>query len=138
MNKLNVLPTLLEEQVEIIEWARTLRDKHFSVSTIIEWLVSSDKISKHHKDLGIEEMRQRYKKYSPSKELVITAILTNHYRLKNDISEGQIVSDGNIVGFAHKIDYISRTFDLHSDSHGNAEYFIGKYAMDNFSKVQVN
>lgn len=115
MDELNVLPVLLEDQIKIIDWARELRKKHFSVSTIIEWLVSNDKISKHHKDLGIEEMRQIYKQYSPSRELVITAILTNHYRLKNDIQESQIVSDGEFVGYAFYVDYTNREFQLYSN-----------------------
>jgi len=135
MEDLNVLPVLLEEQVKIIEWSRELRKKQFSVSTIIEWLVSNDKISKHHKDLGIEEMRQIYKQYSPSRELVIVSILTNHYRLKNDIKEGQIVSDGEFVGYAFNVDNTNREFQLYANTDKENDNLIGYFSINNFRKV---
>lgn len=135
MEDLNVLPVLLEEQVKIIEWSRELRKKQFSVSTIIEWLVSNDKISKHHKDLWIEEMRQIYKQYSPSRELIITAILMNHYRLKNDIQESQIVSDGEYVGYAFYVDYTNREFQLYSNVNKENDCLIGYFSMNDFRKV---
>lgn len=129
------LPELLDEQRKIIEWARELQKKYFNAATVIEFLVSDNKIAKPHKDLGIAEMREIYKQYAPSKEVVLTAILLDNYRLRTDIKEGQIVTDGDLVGYAYDVDYKERTFKLYSSKERDRADLIDTPKLDGFKKL---
>lgn len=129
-------PLILEDQKQIVEWAKGLLERHSSASILIEVLVGNEKKSDFFGD-NLSEIRELYKnKNSHWRTQVINAILQQQYRLENDIKEGQIVTDGKVVGFAHDVDYESRTFDLYSEKEFYRDTFIETFEIDGFKQVK--
>lgn len=133
-------PEILAEQEFIIQWARKLKEHHFNVSTIIQLLISNDTdspiIDSSMVDTGIFTAREIYKQYNGGyKDNVLLAIQIDAYRKQNDIKEGQIVTDGQLVGFASNFNLQNRTFELFSNNRLTKESFIGTYSIDNYRKV---
>lgn len=130
------VPLILEDQKEIVEWAKGLLERHSSASILIEVLVRDEKKSDFFGD-NLNEIRELYKnKNSYWRTQVINAILQQQYRLENDIKEGQIVTDGEVVGFADDVDYESRTFDLFSEKECHIDSFIDSFEIDGFRRVK--
>lgn len=128
-------PLILEDQKQIVEWAKDLLERHSNTSILIEVLVGNEKKSDFFGE-NLDEIRKLYKnKNSAWRTQVINAILQQQYRLENDIKEGQIVSDGELVGFADDIDYESRTFDLYSNKECHIDSFIDTFEIDSFKRV---
>jgi hypothetical protein len=130
------IPDILEEQQIIIEWSRKLRKRYISFSTVIEYLVSDKKTQSDIIDDGLDEVRKIYKTYNSSwREQVLLALMIDNYRLENDIREGDIVTDGNHVGYAFNIDYKTRDFSLHSSNDVSDYTWIQNFKMDDFKKI---
>lgn len=128
-------PLILEEQQVVIDWARKLQANHFHFSSAIELLVS-DKKSKDSSLSGeIEEVRKIYKgRNSAWRGQLLKALVLDRYRFEHDIQEGQVVTNGKIVGFACEVDYRTRIFELCARRDGTE--FLGAFKVDDFQKVQ--
>lgn len=88
-------PVILEEQRVIIEWARELRKNRVSLSGVIELLLSNDLFLMDEKAIEVRKIYRIYNSYWKSN--IIEAIVMDIYRLENDIREGQIVTNGDLV-----------------------------------------
>jgi hypothetical protein len=129
------VPQILDEQEVIINWAISMKTKHFDISSIISLLLSP-KPSKYHKDnedyLKAREVYERYN--NGYKSSVLEAIMMDCYALENDFKEGDIVTNGIVVGFATGIDLNRREFRLFSDM-SFPESTLGRFKMIDFSRV---
>lgn len=127
-------PVILDEQEPVIGWVRGLRERDISTSTIIEFLVSNKKTRAKVIKEGLDTVREIYNGKNNGWRLqLLTAIVLDSYRKANDIKGGQIVTDGDEVGFAFELDYKERCFDLYARNH--KEDYMGTYNMDDFKKV---
>jgi len=130
------VPLILEDQRPIVEWAKGLLERHSDASILIRVLVSDGKASDFFGE-NLNEIRKLYKdKNSAWRTQVIQAIIQQQYRLENDIKDGQIVTDGEVVGFADDVDYGTRTFDLYSNKECHTDSFIDTFEIDSFKRVK--
>lgn len=134
------VPTILEEQAPIIEWAKEMMSKYYSLSTVILYLTKDVKDLTKNSSLNqtgkekLLEVRNLYNKYnSHHKDAVLTAIMLESYRKENDIKEGQIVTNGMVVGYAYSFDLHNRTFHLFSSK--EKQFALGRFNIDDFTKV---
>lgn len=128
------IPTILESQEPIVKWAREQRIRYINLCSIVALLVS-DKPWKTSPE--IEEIRKLYdSKNSYWRDAVLIAIVMDSYQLENDFKKGDVVSNGDMIGYAGELDFANRSFTLWSD----ASYFnsIGGYKMDDFTKFDKN
>lgn len=97
--------------------------------------MSDKKPQSKHISEGLEKVRAIYKdKNSAWRSEILLAIMIDNYRLENDIKEGQMVSDGEYVGYAFDVDYKTRDFALYS-SKSNEDDFIKNFKIDNFKRI---
>ncbi|WCK57400.1 hypothetical protein PP175_25370 (plasmid) [Aneurinibacillus sp. Ricciae_BoGa-3] len=129
-------PTILDEQETIIQWARTLRNNYMSVSSII-YLLVTDKLDKKKADAQTLIARQIYQGYNRGwQDSILFAIQLDAYRKEHDIQEGQIVTDGEFVGFASKFNWNERTFGLFSNKSCAKDSYIGRFTIDPFKAIR--
>lgn len=127
-------PVILEDQTIIMNWAKELLEINEPFHIIIERLISDNESNSINK--SDKEVRNIYQKYASSwKDVILKSILLESYRLDNDIKTGQIVTNGEHVGFAHNIDYRSRMFNLTSINKKDVRD-IGEFDIDDFWKVK--
>ncbi|MFJ8528619.1 hypothetical protein [Bacillus sp. NPDC094106] len=130
-----IIPTILEEQEVIVEWARKKQEKHWSVSSIIKALVDEKPLKLLKKDEEYLHIREVYKgKNNGWRDAVLLAIQVDVYRKENDIRQGQLVTDGCAVGFAGEFDFVERSFHLFATKDESIK--IGKYVMDDFKSIR--
>lgn len=130
-------PMLLPVQTTVIDYARKMRNKHFDNVTIISKLINKKHtahvdISKQEQQIAIDAFHQYNSHHT---EQLIMAIMLDAYRKENDPREGQIVTDGTKVGFAHHVDYSERVFDLHTHKKMDSSSLIGTFMLSDFRKV---
>ncbi|MFE8701217.1 hypothetical protein ACFYKX_11480 [Cytobacillus sp. FJAT-54145] len=135
-------PIITDEQETILQWARDLQAKHYDVSTIVQLLVTSkfDKVLDKHwiKDETLQKVRAIYHTYNTHyKNNILLAIHLDAYRKEHDIREGQIVTNGEFVGFARRVDYQKRTFQLcyAKEDRAGMVSIINEFSMDDFVTV---
>ncbi|MDY7043729.1 hypothetical protein RVS70_05870 [Virgibacillus sp. M23] len=128
------IPVILNEQQPIMDWAISKLNHFMGLSSIIELLVS-DKVSKYHRqDEELMQARKIYCKYNSShKDNILQSIMIKAYRKETDFSEGQIVTNGSLVGFARDLDYGKREFFLYSSIDNCSR--IGNFKIDDFSRI---
>lgn len=131
----NYAPLILNEQERVIEWSREMQKNHISLSTIIEFLVSSNKPnSSIVTDRLLIEVREIYRsKNAAWREKLLKALVLDRYQMLNDIKEGQIVTNGSEVGFACNVDYTTRDFELSVKKDGTE--ILGLFEINDFEKV---
>lgn len=129
-----LVPEILEEQEVIIELVRKWRKKRISMASIIEALVSDKPWREKRSDDDYMKARDIYKQYNSYwRDNVLKAIMMDCYRKENDIKEGQIVTNGFVVGFADSFDLNQRIFFLYSSK--DKKFTLGKFKIDEFVKV---
>lgn len=129
-----LVPEILEEQEVIIELVRKWRKKRISMASIIEALVSDKPWKEKRSDDDYMKARDIYKQYNSHwRDNVLKAIMMDCYRKENDIKEGQIVTNGFVVGFADSFDLNQRIFFLYSSK--DRKFTLGKFKIDEFVKV---
>lgn len=135
--KMNIeVPIILEDQQKIVEWSRRLKNNHIDMSTAIEYLVSDKKTESEYISEGLEEVRKIYmRKNNNWRKEVLLAIMIDNYRLENDIKEGQMVTNGNYIGYAFNVDYKTRDFTLYS-SKDNESDFVDNFKIDDFKRIR--
>lgn len=127
-------PLILDDQVKVIEWARCLQRNRISITTAIKYLVSNETCESSIISEGLEEVRAVYEdKNSAWREQLLRALMLDSYQLKNDIKEGQIVTNGIDVGFACDVNYKTRRFGLSYKQDGSK--IVDWFNMDDFKKV---
>ncbi|MGE6347941.1 hypothetical protein ACQKIY_25295 [Bacillus mycoides] len=130
-----LVPEILDEQELIIEWVRKWKKRHFSMSTIIESLVSDKPWKEQRSDDDYMKARDIYNQYNNYyRSNVLKAIMMDCYRKEHDIKEGQIVTNGLVVGFADNFDLSKRIFFLYSSK--DQRFTLGKFKIDDFAKVE--
>lgn len=125
-------PLILEEHEFIFYWARKYKENH-NVTDIINWLTSEDPIKKDVETLLVRDLYKFKKK--AWKENIILAIKLDMYRKDTDIMDGDIVSNGDIVGFAKNFNFKERTFVL--DISKTGQHRIGMFQIDDFCTIKA-
>lgn len=129
-----LVPEILDEQEVIIEFVRKWRKKYISMASIIESLVSDKPWKEKRNDEDYMRARDVYKQYNSHwRDNVLKAIMMDCYRKEHDIKEGQIVTNGLVVGFADNFDLSKRIFFLYSSK--DQRFTLGKFKIDDFAKV---
>lgn len=127
------IPVILEEQQKIVNWSRSLREQCISFSTIVEHLVTDEASVSEIINNGLHEVQEIYKRYNNAwREQVLLALTIDNYRFKNDIKEGQIVTNGEYIGYAFYIDCKTRDFALYSSKDRENQDWVGNFKMDDF------
>ena len=132
------LPTILKEHKVIMEFVNSEKVRYMNTHAILS-LIMEDKVSNFWKDNKLLlEAREVYRRFNGHwKDNIIRAIILNRYRLQNDIRENQVVTDGNLIGYARNINHENRTFDLFFDKRTEdfrTNYCVPFLNMDNFKK----
>lgn len=108
------VPELLIEQLEIINWANTCLTNGLDRAQVVESLLATDAPPPAIQGGKYKEARSLYLNYNgDNRYKILLAILLGSHTFKTQFSEGQLVTDGNTVGYAGRIDYVERKFYLY-------------------------
>ncbi|MFV1457484.1 hypothetical protein [Bacillus mycoides] len=128
------VPVILVKQEKIVLWVLNgVRLGYLPVSvgrepacvSAIECLDCDEPVKRELNTRGYVGMWKLYNSYTrEQKDVMNQAVLAGAYRLTTDIKEGQVVTDGNHVGFASEFDYrwTKRVFKLASSKQGSVDW----------------
>ncbi|WP_283747825.1 hypothetical protein [Bacillus thuringiensis] len=125
--ELNV-PVILPEHEKVVVWVlhKINRDKFPEGELAVKYYMDCETPSKRKMhDTEYVTMWDTYNSYTrEQKDSINRAIITGMYRLTTDIKEGEVVTDGNCVGFAFKFDYNwkKRCFKLATSKSANLDW----------------
>lgn len=123
-------PTLLPEHMPVIEWAKQMKEKNYPTSRILGLLLA-DKPDKHFKkDEDYLNAREIYNKYGPTRDNVLTAIAIDNFRLSTDPRDGQLVTNGDMIGYAYNVCSKRRVFDLFVNK--KCDRYVGCFSLAEF------